>query len=49
MIPAIWEPISGFSRFLIMHAPALYDFTQMDLKDVVSAGGKLIIGSPYNN
>jgi hypothetical protein len=38
-----------FIKILIMHAHALNDLTQMDPKDVVSAGGKLIIGSPYNN
>jgi hypothetical protein len=38
-----------FSQILNMHAHALNDLTQMDLKDVVSAGGKLIVGSPYNN
>jgi hypothetical protein len=27
----------------------LNDLTHMDQKDVVIAGGKLIIGSPYNN
>jgi hypothetical protein len=32
-----------------MHAHALNDLTQLDPKDVVSAGGKLMIGSPYNN
>jgi hypothetical protein len=32
-----------------MHAHGLNDLTQMDLKDVVSVGGKLIVGSPYNN
>jgi hypothetical protein len=32
-----------------MHAHALNDPTQLDPKDVVSAGGKLTIGSPYNN
>jgi hypothetical protein len=38
-----------FIKILIMHAHALNALTQMDPKDVVSAGGKLIIGSPYNN
>jgi hypothetical protein len=38
-----------FTKILIMHAHALNDFTQLESKDVVSAGGKLIIGSPYNN
>jgi hypothetical protein len=38
-----------FIKILIMHAHALYDLPQLDPKDVVSAGGKLIIGSPYNN
>jgi hypothetical protein len=38
-----------FNKILIMHAHALNDLTQLDPKDVVSAGGKLIIGSPYNN
>jgi hypothetical protein len=38
-----------FNRILIMNAHALNDLTHMDPKDVVSAGGKLIIGSPYNN
>jgi hypothetical protein len=32
-----------------MNAHVLNDLTQKDPKDVVSAGGKLIIGSPYNN
>jgi hypothetical protein len=32
-----------------MREHALNDHTQMDPKDVVSAGGKLIVGSPYNN
>jgi hypothetical protein len=32
-----------------MHADALNDLTQLDPKDVVIAGGKLIVGSPYNN
>jgi hypothetical protein len=32
-----------------MHAHALNDLTPMDPKDVVIAGGKLIVGSPYNN
>jgi hypothetical protein len=32
-----------------MYAHALNDLTPMDPKDVVSAGGKLKIGSPYNN
>jgi hypothetical protein len=31
-----------------MNAYVLNDFTHMDPKDVVSAGGRLIIGSPYN-
>jgi hypothetical protein len=38
-----------FIKILIMHAHALNDLTPKDPKDVVSAGGKLIIGSPYNN
>jgi hypothetical protein len=38
-----------FNKILIMYARALNDVTQQDPKDVVSAGGKLIIGSPYNN
>jgi hypothetical protein len=38
-----------FNMISIMHAHALNDLTQLDPKDVVSAGGKLIIGSPYNN
>jgi hypothetical protein len=38
-----------FIKILIMHAHTLNDLTQLDPKDVVSAGGKLIIGSPYNN
>jgi hypothetical protein len=38
-----------FTKILIMHAHALNDLTPMDPKDVVSAGGKLIIGSSYNN
>jgi hypothetical protein len=38
-----------FIKILIMHAHALNDLTQLDPKDVVSAGGKLLIGSPYNN
>jgi hypothetical protein len=37
-----------FNKILIMHAHALNDLTQLDPKDVVSAGGKLIIGSPNN-
>jgi hypothetical protein len=32
-----------------MNAHVLNDLTNMDPKDVVSAGGKLINGSPYNN
>jgi hypothetical protein len=32
-----------------MNAHILNDLTHMDTKDVVSAGGKLINGSPYNN
>jgi hypothetical protein len=32
-----------------MNAHVLNDLKHMDPKDVVSAGGKLIIGSPYNN
>jgi hypothetical protein len=32
-----------------MHAHVLNDLTQLEPKDVVSAGGKLIIGSSYNN
>jgi hypothetical protein len=32
-----------------MNAHILNDLTHMDTKDVVSASGKLIIGSPYNN
>jgi hypothetical protein len=38
-----------FNKILITHAHALNDLTQLDPKDVVSASGKLIIGSPYNN
>jgi hypothetical protein len=38
-----------FIKILIMHAHVLNDLTQLDPKDVVSASGKLIIGSPYNN
>jgi hypothetical protein len=38
-----------FNKILIMDAHVLNDLTHMDPKDVVSAGGKLIIGSPYNN
>jgi hypothetical protein len=38
-----------FIKILIMHVYVLNDLTQMDPKDVVSASGKLIIGSPYNN
>jgi hypothetical protein len=38
-------PIFRFNKILIMNAHTL----NMDPKDVVSAGGKLIIGSPYNN
>jgi hypothetical protein len=38
-----------FNKILIMNAHVLNDLTYMDTKDVVSAGGKLIIGSPYNN
>jgi hypothetical protein len=32
-----------------MHAHVLNDLKQLDPKDVVSASGKLIVGSPYNN
>jgi hypothetical protein len=32
-----------------MNAHVLNVLNQLDPKDVVSAGGKLIIGSPYNN
>jgi hypothetical protein len=32
-----------------MNAYVLPNLTQMDPKDVVCAGGKLIIGYPYNN
>jgi hypothetical protein len=32
-----------------MNAHVLNDLTHMDPKDVVSVGGKLIIGSPYNS
>jgi hypothetical protein len=32
-----------------MHAHVLNELTQLDPQDVVSAGGKLILGSPYNN
>jgi hypothetical protein len=38
-----------FIKILIMHTHALNDLTQLNPKDVVRAGGKLIIGSPYNN
>jgi hypothetical protein len=38
-----------FIKILIMNAHVLNDLTQLDPKDVVSVGGKLIIGSPYNN
>jgi hypothetical protein len=38
-----------FIKILIMHAHTLNDLTQLDPKDVVSAGGKVIISSPYNN
>jgi hypothetical protein len=38
-----------FIKILNMHAHVLNDLTQLDPKDVVSAGGKLIIDSPYNN
>jgi hypothetical protein len=38
-----------FIKILIMHTHTLNDLTQLDPKDVVSAGGKLILGSPYNN
>jgi hypothetical protein len=38
-----------FNKILIMHAHVLNDLTQLDPKGIVSAGGKLIIGSPYNN
>jgi hypothetical protein len=37
-----------FIKILFMHALALTTF-QLDPKDVVSAGGNLIIGSPYSN
>jgi hypothetical protein len=36
-------------KILIMNAHELNDLTQLDPKDIVSAGGKLIIGSPYSN
>jgi hypothetical protein len=42
-------PIFRFIKILVMNAHTLNDLTQLDPKDVVSAGGKLIIGSPYNN
>jgi hypothetical protein len=32
-----------------MNAHVLNNLTHMDTEDVVSADGKLIIGSPYNN
>jgi hypothetical protein len=38
-----------FNKILIMHAHVLNDLTHMDPKDVVTAGGKLIVNSPYNN
>jgi hypothetical protein len=38
-----------FNMILIMNAHILNDLTHMDTEDVASAGGKLIIGSPYNN
>jgi hypothetical protein len=38
-----------FNKILIMKAHILNDLTHMDPNDVVSAGGNLIIGSPYNN
>jgi hypothetical protein len=38
-----------FIKILIMHAHVLHNLTPLDPKEVVSAGGKLIIGSPYNN
>jgi hypothetical protein len=38
-----------FNKILIMHAHVLNNLTHIDPKDVVSAGGKLIVGSPYNN
>jgi hypothetical protein len=37
------------NKILIMHAHALNDLTQLDPKDVVSVGDKLIMGSPYSN
>jgi hypothetical protein len=37
-----------FIKILIMHAHALYDLPTR-FKHVFSAGGKVIIGSPYNN
>jgi hypothetical protein len=37
------------NKILIMNAHVLNNLTHMDPKDVVSAGGKHIIGSPYNN
>jgi hypothetical protein len=53
---SLWKNLSQqaithfrFNKILIMNAHALNDLTQLDPKDVVSAGGKLIIGSPYNN
>jgi hypothetical protein len=49
IIQASKYQIFRFNQILIMNAHVLKDLTYMDTKDVVSAGGKLIIGSPYNN
>jgi hypothetical protein len=42
------KPNFRFNKILIMNAHVLYDLTQWIQKDAVSAGGKLIVGSPYN-
>jgi hypothetical protein len=43
------RPNFRFNKILIMNAHVLNVLTHMDPKGVVSAGGKLIVGSPYNN
>jgi hypothetical protein len=49
IIQASKDRIFRFNQILIMNAHVLNDLTHMDTEDVVSVGGKLIIGSPYNN
>jgi hypothetical protein len=43
------KPNFRFNKILIMNAHVLNNLTQWIQKDAVSAGGKLIVGSPYNN